>query len=71
MANRGETYKMRHDRFGVATVKVLAVDDSDPKDVWYDIEVVSGTLHGASRGAQWGPGDQKAVRGDHCTFAPP
>ncbi len=73
MATVGKTYKLRHCRFGVATVKILSKDDSRehpdaPEDLWYDIVVLDGILRGIGRGARWGPGDIKRVRADHCHF---
>ena len=57
----GHTYKLRHSRFGKATVKILAVEDT-----WIDVEVVHGTLCGMCD--EWGPGETKTVRREHCTF---
>lgn len=65
----GKTYRLRHCRFGCATVKVLKNINYDEADGrWVDLEVVKGTLRGASRGASWGPGDTKTCRLSHCTF---
>lgn len=58
----GKVYKMRHERFGKATVKILRQYAE-----WFDIEIVSGVLHGAT--GDWGPGFQKTVRRIHCSFS--
>ncbi len=77
MPTVGKTYLLRHCRFGVATVRILAereggVKDRDnpdaPLDLWYDIVVLDGILKGIGRGARWGPGTRTAVRAEHCTF---
>ena len=60
----GKTYRLRHDRFGVATVQVIGLYDE-----WINVVVQSGTLRGMGRGAVWGPGDEKTVRASHCHFS--
>lgn len=62
----GQTYALRHSRFGRAVVTVTGI----PDETWIDVEVVSGTMRGMGRGAVWGPGDSKRVRREHCTFTP-
>jgi hypothetical protein len=60
----GKTYTLRHSRFGRAVVTVTGI----PDETWIDVEVQSGVMHGAGRGAVWGPGDFKRVRREHCSF---
>ena len=55
----GQTYVLKHARFGRATVRVTRVDDE-----WADTIVVSGKLVGMQD--EWGPGDSKTVRLSHC-----
>ena len=62
----GQTYALRHSRFGRAVVIVTAI----PDETWIDVEVVSGVMRGMGGGAVWGPGDSKRVRREHCTFTP-
>ena len=62
----GQTYALRHCRFGRAIVTVTAI----PDETWIDVEVVSGTMRGMGAGAVWGPGDSKRVRREHCIFTP-
>lgn len=71
----GKTYKLRHCRFGNATVKILSVTPIKdeykpylPTDAWIDTEVVSGFLRGINDEGY--PGDQKTLRQSHCTFSP-
>ena len=59
----GEIVDVRTQRFGRATVKILAVDAE-----WLDTEIVNGTLVGMRD--EWGPGDKKTLRAEHCTFYP-
>lgn len=61
----GQTYALRHSRFGRAVVTVTGI----PDETWIDVEVVSGTMRGMGAGAVWGPGDSKRVRREHCLFA--
>jgi hypothetical protein len=60
----GQTYTLRHCRFGKAVVRVTAI----PSETWIDIEVVSGILCGINDA--WGSGDTKTVRREHCRFMP-
>lgn len=59
----GKTYKLRHERFGRATVKIL-----HQAGEWIDTEIVSGRLCGQLD--DWEPGDKKTVRRCHCFFSP-
>jgi hypothetical protein len=62
----GQTYTMRHCRFGRAVVTVTAI----PDDIWIDVVVASGTLRGMGADSVLGMGDSKRVRREHCTFSP-
>ena len=62
----GQTYALRHSRFGRAVVTVTGI----PDETWIDVEVKSGVMRGMGGGAVWGPGDSKRVRREHCTFTP-
>jgi len=57
----GQTYKLRHVRFGNATVRVAAIDGE-----WIELVIVRGILR--SLLDEWGPGERKTVRDCHCTF---
>jgi hypothetical protein len=62
----GQTYALRHSRFGRSVVTVTGI----PDETWIDVEVKSGVMRGMGSGAVWGPGDSKRVRREHCTFTP-
>jgi hypothetical protein len=60
----GQTYQLRHSRFGRAVVTVTGI----PDETWLDVEVKSGVLRGMGAGSVAGPGDSKRVRREHCIF---
>ena len=62
----GQTYALRHSRFGRAVVTVTGI----PDETWIDVEVVSGVMRGMGGGAVWGPGDSERFRREHCAFTP-
>jgi len=57
----GQTGELRHERFGRATVKVLAIVDE-----WMDIELLKGQLRGMGAGSIVNPGESRRVRRSHC-----
>lgn len=57
----GEIVDVRTSRFGRATVKILGINGE-----WIDTEIVKGWLTGMRD--EWGPGDKKTLRAEHCTF---
>jgi hypothetical protein len=59
----GSVYRLRHDRFGQAKVKVLAVSCE-----WAETIVLSGTLRGMRE--DWAAGSLKTVRLSHCHWTP-
>ena len=60
----GQTYRLRHSRFGNAVVTVKAI----PCETWIAVEIKSGVLRGVNN--CWEPGDCKSVRRVHCIFTP-
>lgn len=59
----GEVVDVLTQRFGRATVKVITIGQE-----WIDVEIVKGFLTGT--GDEWGPGDRKSLRIEHCYFYP-
>ena len=55
----GKTYNLRHRRFGRANVKVIQLDET-----WLEVLIEAGTLRGAAD--EWGPGEKKMLRREHC-----
>lgn len=58
----GETYRIKHARFGWATVKVLSGDEN-----WIEVVIIEGSLVGMND--SWEPGDCKNLRISHITEA--
>lgn len=58
----GETYDVRHTRFGTCVARVTG---SDGGDFWYTT-IVGGHLFGARH--DWAAGDEKPMRKTHVTF---
>ena len=57
----GDIVDVSTTRFGRATVKIINVGEE-----WIDTEIVKGWLRGMTE--DWGPGDKKTLRIEHCTF---
>lgn len=57
----GNHYKLTHQRFGKAVVRVQSVHSE-----WVSILIVQGKLVGLNH--VWEVGDEKEVRRSHCVF---
>lgn len=56
-----KNYRLTHNRFGQAIVRVDRVDDE-----WADVTILQGVLRGLTE--TWGAGDKKTVRLSHSKF---
>ena len=57
----GKNYRITHNRFGQAIVRVDAVNEE-----WADTTILHGVLRGLTE--TWGAGDKKTVRLEHSKF---